>query len=161
MKCALLAVFGALFALCAIVIIAVSWNYLHCPKDAIAELKRDQKANLKAVTISGFYDGTPFSTSLSEPGALAFLSTAFRDASDDVGSGWSLSIKLLLSDGVQSDLELQLPKMGTQFYIWVEKPFPSDGKMYCVTLKDPIPKEVSDALLKIRNGQVTNRNYGH
>jgi len=126
------------------------------PKDAIAELKRNSASSLTAVTISGFYNAHPFALSFSEPSVLKYLAAVLRDASDDVGSGMSFRIKLRLSDGTESELMLQLPKAGSQLYILVEKPFPSDGKEYCVTLVDPIPKELSVALLKIRTGQVTN-----
>jgi hypothetical protein len=126
------------------------------PKDTIAELKRNSASSLTAVTITGYYHYHPFSIPLKEPIVLEYLTTMLRDASDDVGSGMSFRIKLRLNDGTESELMLQLPEAGSQLYILVEKPFPSDGKEYCVTLVDPIPKELSDALLKIRTGLVTN-----
>ena len=140
----------------AIGIIVNCFGCRNCPEDVIADLKKNSDLSLTAVTISGYYHYHPFVIPLTERSVLKYLTTMLRDASDDVGSGMTFSISLRLNDGAESKFEFELPKAGIQLYIWVEKPFPSDGKEYCVTLADPIPQELSDALLKIRTGQVTN-----
>ena len=116
--------------------------------DMVALLQSN--AELKVTSLKFYNPITPsLNVSSTNFETLTYATKALRNATENFISGWSCRALLTLSNGKAYDIDLTIAEDGKLLSVGFERGWLEDEKHYSIKLADPVPKELTAALVKM------------
>jgi hypothetical protein len=116
--------------------------------DMIAMFQSNREIQVTSFKLYNAVDSS-INVSLTNFESLNYITKALRNPTADFDSGWTRRARITLSNRKVYDVKLVIAQGGQSLAVGLERGLFQDEKFYGVKLLDPVPNELTEALLKM------------